>query len=93
MIFEQIHFDQEEWYCVFQSKDASTLLLYVTLDGPDFPKSIAMLLTDEEASMFHREREEFHFLVRAFRRTHNSEAFSPRKVSFRDLKPDLIEVL
>ncbi len=91
MTLRRIHTDQSAWYCVFRSDQTGEHVLYAALREKNWPE-IAMRLTADEAAMFRDRPADFAAFARDFITSHDSPIFSARKISFRSLDADAIDV-
>jgi hypothetical protein len=66
-------------------------VLYAALRQRDWPE-IAMRLTAEEVAMFRDRPTDFAAFARDFIASHDSTIYCARKISFRTLDADVIEV-
>lgn len=92
MTFRRIHTDRVAGFCVFRTDHTLEYVLYVVLPEKDWPE-MAIRLSAGEVAMFLHHPGDFSSFANDFIASHHLPIYSSRKISFRNLTADLIEVV
>lgn len=91
MTLQRIYTDSNWWFSVYRSDDADVHVLVAVRRGNSY-ESIAMKLAADEVIFLPDATEDLVMLARNFVHAEDWPAFKPRKIAFRQVGSDLIEI-
>jgi len=91
MTLQRIHKDGQHWFSVYRSEATGVHVLVAVRRGNSY-EEIAMRLRDDEITMLREAPEDMVMLARNFIYAEDWPGFKPRKISFRQVDPETIEI-
>ncbi|GEP44772.1 hypothetical protein BGE01nite_40630 [Brevifollis gellanilyticus] len=91
MTLKLVYRDSAYWFSVYRSEETGTHVLVAVRRGNSY-ESIAMKLTADEVNFLSEAPEDLVMLARNFVHAEDWPAVKPRKIAFREVGPDSLQI-